>query len=57
MVEPGDVRALAKAMYEVLTDDVLWEEMSKKGLNQAKKFSWEKTANKMIRIYEKTFWS
>jgi glycosyltransferase involved in cell wall biosynthesis len=52
MKDPNDVEGLANAMYEVLTDNGLREDLIKKGLKRAKIFSWEKTAKKISRIYK-----
>ncbi len=52
MVDPYDVDALAKAMYEVLTSEAIRKGMIRKGLQRAKMFSWEKTARETLEIYE-----
>ncbi len=51
-VNPYDVGGLAKAIYDVITDEGLKTTLSKKGLSRAKKFSWEKTARKTLKIYK-----
>ncbi|MDD4247585.1 MAG: glycosyltransferase family 1 protein, partial [Methanosarcina sp.] len=55
MVDPYDVDGLADSMYEVLTNDRLKNDMSKKGLNRAKMFSWEKCARETLKVYEEVF--
>ncbi len=52
MVNPYDVDELVDKMYEVLTNDGLRDELSKKGLERAKLFSWEKTAKETWNVYE-----
>ncbi len=52
MIEADDIKALASSIQKVLTNEKLAKEMSKKGLAQAKKFSWEKSAEKLHRIIE-----
>jgi glycosyltransferase involved in cell wall biosynthesis len=52
MVEATDVEALAEAMKQVLGDAALREGMIVKGMKQAKKFTWEKTAAKLLSLYE-----
>lgn len=52
-VDPHDVDALTNAMREVLTNDGLREAMIEKGLAQAKRFSWEKTAQETSAVYER----
>ncbi|GAI19716.1 unnamed protein product, partial [marine sediment metagenome] len=53
MVDPYDTDSLAQAMRRVLTDDKLREDMVGKGLEQAKRFSWEETARKTQEVYNK----
>ncbi|AHL23102.1 glycosyltransferase family 4 protein [Thermococcus nautili] len=55
MVNPYDVNGLTKAMYEVLTNKGLREELSKKGLRRAKLFSWRKTAEETLKVYEEVY--
>lgn len=55
MVNPYDVDGLADAMYEVLTNDELREDMIKKGLERAKMFSWEKCAKETLDVYEEVY--
>jgi glycosyltransferase involved in cell wall biosynthesis len=52
MVEATDVKALAEAMKRVLEDDVLREGMIAKGLEQARQFTWQKAAAKLLNLYE-----
>ena len=53
MVDPYDTDALTQAMRRVLTDDKLRGDMVGKGLEQAKRFSWEETARKTQEVYNK----
>ncbi|NJE77285.1 glycosyltransferase family 1 protein [Thermococcus sp. ES12] len=55
MVDPYDVNGLAKAIYEVLTNDRLREELRKRGLERAKMFSWKKTAEETLKVYEEVY--
>jgi glycosyltransferase involved in cell wall biosynthesis len=43
--------AWTAALYRVLTNDQLREEMIRKGYAQAKTFSWQKTAAMTLEIY------
>jgi glycosyltransferase involved in cell wall biosynthesis len=52
-VEPSDISGLARAMDEVLSNQVLQKELIREGIEQAKKFSWENTAKKTIEVYRK----
>lgn len=51
MLDPMDVDGFAKAIYEVLTNEGLRQDMIKKGLEQSKKFSWEKAAKETLEVY------
>ncbi len=53
MVNPYDTDSLVKAMRRVLTDSELRDDMVRKGLEQAKRFSWEKAARQTQEVYEK----
>ncbi len=53
MVNPYDTNSLVQAMRQVLTDDKLRDDMVRKGLEQAKKFSWERAALETMEVYEK----
>ena len=52
LINPYNIDSLAKAIYDVLTNDGLRDELSKKGLKRAKLFSWEKTAKETWKVYE-----
>ncbi len=51
-LDPTDINSFADAMYEILTNDSLRTDMHIKSLKQAKKFSWEKTAEETWKVYE-----
>ena len=53
MVDPYDIDALTKAIKQVLTDDTLRDNMVMKGLEQARMFSWEKTVEQTLEVYNK----
>jgi glycosyltransferase involved in cell wall biosynthesis len=50
LVDPYDVEALTSAVSTVLQDDELKSEMSRKGIAQAKKFSWEKAGAALLAV-------
>jgi glycosyltransferase involved in cell wall biosynthesis len=50
LVDPYNVEALAQAMFTVLEDDELKKEMSKKGIAQAQKFSWDKAGAELLAL-------
>lgn len=51
LVEPQDVDALAEAMIAVLTDSRLRASLRQRGLEQARRFSWERTARETLGVY------
>ena len=53
MVDPLDETALASAISRVLNDSALRDNMIKNGIKRAEEFSWEKTAEKSMQIYQK----
>ncbi len=53
VLEPTDVIGFARAMYDLLADDNLRQQMAGRGLERASLFSWEKTAQNTIEVYEK----
>lgn len=55
MVDPYNIEELAEAILNVLRDPDLRREMSAKGLEQAKKFSWKETARQTLKVYEEVY--
>ncbi len=53
MIDPYDTDSLAQAMMQVLTDSELSNNMIRKGLEQSKRFSWEKAAEQTLEVYNK----
>ncbi len=51
MVNPYQVGSLADAMYRVLTDEQLREELRQRGLARARQFTWDSTARQIIAVY------
>ena len=51
-VSPHDVEGLAVALEKVLTDQGLKKSLINKGVEQAANFSWEKAAEKTLRVYK-----
>ncbi|MBE0069262.1 glycosyltransferase family 4 protein [Thermoanaerobacterium thermosaccharolyticum] len=52
LINPFDVEELSNAMYYVYCDNDLRNELKKKSIIQAGKFSWELAAQKIIDIYK-----
>lgn len=51
---PKDINEISEKIYKGLTDKALKEELIKKGLKQAQKFSWQKTAKQTLKLlYER----
>jgi len=53
MVSPTDTSGWVEAMRRVLTNRELRDEMVRKGLEQAKQFSWDRTAQQTLEVYRK----
>lgn len=51
MVNPYDVDALAEAMHTVLSDEHLQLNLRTAGLKRCRTFSWEKTAQETLNVY------
>jgi len=49
-----DEKIWAENIVKVLSDDNLLSKLKKEGLDQAKKFSWSKTAKETAKVYEET---
>ena len=50
LVDPYDVEMIAHALSTVLENDELKREMSRKGIEQAQKFSWEKAGVELLAV-------
>jgi glycosyltransferase involved in cell wall biosynthesis len=50
--DPQSADDIAEKLGKVISDEKLREEMIKKGYNQVKKFSWEKTAKETLKVLE-----
>jgi glycosyltransferase involved in cell wall biosynthesis len=51
LVEATDTDALADAMHQLLIDTSLRETLVRRGFAQAARFTWEKAANRLLRVY------
>lgn len=52
-VNPYSVDSIAEGIYKVLTDEDLRQSLIQKGLERVKLFSWEKTAEQTLEVFEK----
>lgn len=53
LVDPTDVDGMAVAMWRVLSDETLRQQMIEKGLKRARLFSWRKAALETLEIYRR----
>jgi alpha-1,3-rhamnosyl/mannosyltransferase len=51
LVDPFDVNTLAVTMGRALTEEGLRRKMREKGLEQAERFSWERTGRETLEVY------
>ncbi len=54
LVNPGSVESIAAAMHRIARDESLPIELVEKGIQQAKKFSWDKTAQLLWNSIERS---
>lgn len=52
LVNPYDVYGLAKKICQVLKYESLKRDLSKKGMKQARKFTWEKAVKETLKVYK-----
>lgn len=52
LIDPGDSDALVNALIDVLSNPDIANSMREKGLQQATRFSWQRTATETVRVYE-----
>ncbi|MCG8346742.1 MAG: glycosyltransferase family 4 protein [Chloroflexales bacterium] len=53
MTPPTDANTLAEAILRLLRDDALRAELSERGLRRSQRFSWHKTAQDTLAVYER----
>jgi glycosyltransferase involved in cell wall biosynthesis len=51
LAEYGDVEGFAARGLELLTDDAMWERMSRAGLEWSRSMTWERTADEMEQLF------
>lgn len=52
LVKPKSIKEIAAAIIKLLTDANLRQQLTKKGLKNIKRFSWEKTARETWKLYK-----
>lgn len=55
LINPGQIEELKQAMLRFVHEPETAEKMKKAGLEQAKKFSWEQSAQLTLAVFEKTY--
>jgi len=55
LVDPHDTHAIADAITRVLEDEQLREELRQKGYLQAQRYTWYRSAGKMLSVYQKLY--
>lgn len=50
--DPNNLEQMAGAMYSIVTDDNLKQNLKKKGVKRAQDFTWEKMAKETLTIYQ-----
>ena len=50
LINPLDTKALSEAIFRILTDQQLRNELMSSGYKQAQRFSWDKCAKQMLEI-------
>ncbi len=55
LIDPNSEEELAVALHRLLSDDVLHASLRDKGLARARTFSWERTAEETLAVYQRTF--
>lgn len=54
LLPPTDVAAWAHAMHQIVTDRALRRSLTEKAASQARKFSWQRTAEQTLEAYRQT---
>jgi len=52
LVNPFNVAEISQAIFDLLTNNKLYNEISQKGREKAKEFNWEKTARETLNFYK-----
>ena len=53
-IDPEDIQSIKNGMIQIITNPKLREKMIKRGKTRAKKFSWEKSGRKLLKVLEET---
>ena len=52
LIDPRSDEELRSAISKVLSDPELRQRLSRRGLDRAREFSWEKTARETLKVYQ-----
>src|SRR6266516_7009160 len=55
LINPTNTHQLAQAILELLEDEPLREELRQKGYERARRFTWPKSASKMLTVYQRLY--
>ena len=55
VIDPVNTRELMDAMIRVLTNEALAKELRQRGLDRARRFTWEETARQTLEVYKKVY--
>jgi len=55
IVDPNNIENLSKTIYKVLTNKGLRNSLIKRGYERVRNFSWEKTAQKTLEVFQKVY--
>lgn len=55
IVDPYKPEEITAAIVKILADDKLKKELAEKGIERAKKFSWENMAREYLKLYEEVY--
>jgi len=53
LVDPYDTSAIARAMETIIADEILREELIRSGLENIRRFSWQKTSDSLYHLLQK----
>ena len=55
LLPPSDSQGMAGAMIQILTDDIYYQDLKARALQQSSHFSWKKTAQQTFDAYQQAF--
>lgn len=55
LIDPNNINALQNMILKLLNNKTLRDELAKKGYERSKDFSWRKTAEKTLEVYDKVY--